>query len=105
MFIFILVGSFLVSMAITTLQGTFYVNVIIVFMVCLVLWLYLDNLSILEDVKKRSELRDLLRNEYHTLNILRLERQEMYRDLRKLELLKYKEIRRNAMIHSSSCSF
>jgi hypothetical protein len=105
MFVAILLGSFSVSYVLTIYQGTYVTNSIIVFLVCVCMWLFFDNMSILDDVKNKVELRKSLVTEYRLLDLLRIERHEMYRDLRQIEALKYKEIRRNAMLSTKSCTF
>jgi len=105
LFFSLLVGSGVVAYLLTLCQGTWFNNFVIVFLVCMVIWLFWDNLSIMYDVKSRRDLRKALQSEYRVLDILRMERHEMYRDLRHLNSLKHKEIRRNAIIHSSSETF
>jgi hypothetical protein len=104
LFVGIVSTSLLVSLPLLYIQNNYWINFIVVVLCSIVAWLYMDNLSILYDIGNRERLRKEIRDIITTIGILHAERDEVYRDIRRIEKFKYKEMRRSR-IRSTSCGF
>lgn len=104
-FVGIVSCSLMLSVPLLYIQDNFWTNFVVIFLCCIIVWLYIDNVSILQDIENRKKLRRSIIETIHTIDTLREERDELYRDMRLILNLKYKESRRAFMIKSSSCRF
>ena len=104
-FVCIVGFSLMLSVPLLYIQNNFWTNFVVVFLCCINVWLYMDNISILYDIENKKKLRATILETIRTLDALREERDELYRDMRAIRKMKSKEIRRVPMVKSSSCRF
>lgn len=97
--------SLMLSVPLLYIQNHFWTNFVVIFLCCIIVWLYIDNVSILYDIENRKKLRQSIKDTMNTIEILREEREELYRDMRAIRRIKFKEIQRASMLKSSSCRF
>jgi shikimate kinase len=97
--------SLLLSVPLLYIQNNFWTNFVVVFLCCIIVWLYMDNISILYDIENKKKLRATILETIRTLDTLREERDDLYRDMRAIRKMKFKEIRRASLMKSSSCRF
>lgn len=105
LFLAITMSSLILSLPLLYIQDNYWTNFTIVFLCGTNVWLYFDNLSLLYDIEGRKNLRQNLMDIIHTIEMLKKEREEIYRDIRLIRKIKYKETMRHHMIKSASCKF
>ena len=105
MFVGIVSCSLMLSGPLLYIQNNFWTNFVVIFLYCIIIWLYMDNISILYDIENRKKLRQSIVETINTIDALREERDELYRDMRAIRNLKYKESRKVGILKSSSCRF
>jgi shikimate kinase len=105
MFVGIVSCSLMLSVPMLYIKENFWTNFVVIFLCCIIVWLYMDNISIIYDIENRKKLRQSIIDTMNTIESLREERDELYRDMRLIRNLKYKESKRASMLKSSSCRF
>lgn len=97
--------SLLVSLPLLYIQNNYWINFIVLVLCSIVMWLHMDNLSILYDIGNKDKLKKEIQNIITTIDILHAERNELYKDIRHIRKIRHKEIPRRKQVRSTSCNF